>query len=107
MFLAGLIFLNQLQAETDKQRLNDFIEDLKTIFSFLGAMRSYFVSAQTWVHTLLRIHSLSPLSETEALQKALISFVLLSWTDSEVFQCRRFAPSVRSVLCKVPRFKLQ
>ena len=66
MFLAGLVFLNQLQGETEKRRLEGFVEDLKTIFSFLGAMRSYFAPANTWVHMLLHIHGLDPLSEADS-----------------------------------------
>lgn len=106
MFLAGLIFLNQLQAETDKQRLNDFIEDLKTIFSFLGAMRSYFVSAQTWVHTLLRIHGLSPLSETEAFAKGSDKLCSSFMNRFRGLPMPPFCSISQSVLCKVPRFKL-
>ncbi|OTA67961.1 hypothetical protein K449DRAFT_388749, partial [Hypoxylon sp. EC38] len=66
LFLAGLIFLNQLQAETEIRRLDDCVERLKTIFSFLGAMKSFFAPAEIWLNTLFEAHSLSPVLEAEA-----------------------------------------
>ncbi|KAI0006621.1 hypothetical protein F4779DRAFT_629733 [Xylariaceae sp. FL0662B] len=69
LFLAGLIFLNQLHAETDTRRLDDCVAHLKTIFSFLGAMRSFFVPAQVWLHVLFQVHGLDPTSETKALAR--------------------------------------
>ncbi|KAI2625596.1 hypothetical protein GGR54DRAFT_637379 [Hypoxylon sp. NC1633] len=67
LFLTGLVFLNQLHAETDKRRLDDCVMHLKTIFSFLGAMRSFFAPAQVWLHVLFQVHGLDPVSESKAL----------------------------------------
>ncbi|KAH8902421.1 hypothetical protein BR93DRAFT_236705 [Coniochaeta sp. PMI_546] len=66
LFLAGLVFLNQLQMETDSTRLDDCIDYLKTIFTVLNAMGSFFAPARLWVNMLFQVHTLDPMSETEA-----------------------------------------
>lgn len=67
LYLAGLVFLNQLRSESEKKRLEATVEELKTIFSFLNAMRPFFAPAQTWVKTLLEVHALEPVTDLELL----------------------------------------
>ncbi|KAH6643356.1 hypothetical protein BKA67DRAFT_587476 [Truncatella angustata] len=67
LFLAGIVFLNQLRSEKDKQKLGAIVEELKIVFSFLGTMRSFFAPAQTWLQVLLEVHSLDPLLEIDVL----------------------------------------
>lgn len=67
LYLAGLVFLNQLRSVSDKKRLENIVEELKTIFSFLNAMRPFFAPAQTWVKTLLEVHALEPITDLELL----------------------------------------
>ncbi|KAH8881867.1 hypothetical protein GQ53DRAFT_847941 [Thozetella sp. PMI_491] len=63
LFLAGLVFLNQLQAEASNIRIEEFIDYLKTIFTVLGAMRPFFAPAHLWLDTLFQVHSFDTLSE--------------------------------------------
>ncbi|KAI1078996.1 hypothetical protein F5B20DRAFT_545785 [Whalleya microplaca] len=66
LFLAGLVFLNQLHIEEDPNRLEEFIDHLKTIFTVLGTMRFFFTPAHLWVDTLFRVHALDLVSESLA-----------------------------------------
>lgn len=67
LYLAGLVFLNQLRSESDKKRREDTVEELKTIFSFLNVMRSFFAPTHTWVKTLLQVHAFEPVTDLELL----------------------------------------
>ncbi|KAI5867536.1 hypothetical protein GGS23DRAFT_182091 [Durotheca rogersii] len=58
LFLAGLVFLNQLRVEDDAGRLEEYIDYLKTVFTVLGAMRLFYQTANSWVDTLFRVHAM-------------------------------------------------
>lgn len=60
------MFLNQLQIETNSIRIDELVENLKTIFTVLGTMRAFFTPAHLWVNLLFKVHSLDVLSESAA-----------------------------------------
>lgn len=64
LYLSGLVFLNELRIENNIDRRDAYIGHLKTIFTVLGAMRSFFSPSSLWVDSLFRIHSLGSLPET-------------------------------------------
>lgn len=47
-FQSGLALIDQLYSR-DSDDLSSVIEGLKTTFTIIGAMRSYFAPAQLWV----------------------------------------------------------
>lgn len=63
MFLAGLVFLNQLYTERNSIILDGHIEHLKTVFMILSAMRGFYAPAHLWVETLFQVHALDHLPE--------------------------------------------
>ncbi|KPM41466.1 hypothetical protein AK830_g5078 [Neonectria ditissima] len=63
LFLAGLVFLNQLYTEKDASILDEHVEHLKTVFMALSAMREFYAPAHLWVQTLFQVHALERLPE--------------------------------------------
>ncbi|VUC24193.1 unnamed protein product [Clonostachys rosea] len=85
----GLIFLNQLYTETVPEALDEHVENLKTVFMILSALREFYTPAHVWVESLFQVHSLAQPSE--------LSVILNKKAFSHFFS--RFSGMVESPFC--------